>query len=113
MSSVGSVRRVPISDQKIEDFSMNSTNISSLPQFSALHSDKNCQNLSHSHDSLRISFSDKEIDMDNLPKPTMPKKSEDDLKLYRKKSCENSFDEDMDEVKSLPDTNSTESESKA
>jgi hypothetical protein len=113
MTSVGSVGHVPANEKKIEDFSLNGTNLGSLPKFSVLNSDKNYKNSTLSLGTLGNSFSELEVDTDSLPKPTMPKRNEDDLKMYRKKSCENSFDEDLDEVKSLPDSTTSENESKA
>ncbi|XP_045191135.2 caspase recruitment domain-containing protein 9-like [Mercenaria mercenaria] len=100
-------------DQKIEDLSISTSSIMNLPKFTDSQPDIGNRNSAPLPDSWSNSLSDLGVDTDTLPKPVMPKSNGDDLKFVRKKSCENSFDEDLNDIKSLPDSISSESESKA
>lgn len=79
--------------------------IMDLPNFDSLQSSTDTVS-SLVSDSLKSSCSDIGVDTDKLPVPVMKQKVVDieTLKLSRKESCENSFDEDLEDNKSLTDS---------
>lgn len=91
------------------------TKLGDLPKFESLQSQVSTVSGSVLRDSWKSACSDSVLESDNLPIPVMQKKVPDveELRLSRKESCENSFEEDLDETKSVTDSIISESESKA
>lgn len=101
--------------QKIEDLSLDSSKVTDVTSSLESQVDKSNRHSAPLPNTWRNSLSDLGVDTDKLPKPVMPKSNVDnDLKKTPKiVSCENSFDEDLEDIKSLPDSLPSEKESQA
>lgn len=110
-----------LESQKLEGIEESSNSKTDISDLTSSVGSQPCTSNTHTSsltESRRYPFCDLGVDTDKLPKPVMPKSKcnhGDDLKgsLPRIKSCENSLDEDSDDLRSLPDSEYSEKESKA